>query len=46
MGKNKKHQKSHLTAEEKKLGKSHLYFLLGMIVIGGVIGIYFLNQTH
>jgi hypothetical protein len=38
--------KSHLTAEEKKLGTSHLYLLVGMIVIGAVVGIYFLNQTH
>lgn len=47
MGKNKKHvAKSHLSIEEKKLGKSHLYVLLGMIIIGGAIGIYFLNLQH
>lgn len=36
----------HLSAEQKKLGKNHLYLLLGMIVVGGIIGIYFINQTH
>jgi hypothetical protein len=47
MSKNKKHgHKSHLSSEEKKLGKSHLKFLIGIIVIGAIVGIYFINQTH
>jgi hypothetical protein len=45
MGKNKKKPlKSHLSTEEKKLGKSHLFLLLGIIIVGGVIGVYFLNM--
>jgi len=45
MSKNKHghHVKSHLSSEEKKLGKSHLYLLLGIIALGAVIGIYYIN---
>jgi len=43
MGKNKHKVKSHLTKEEKKLGKNHLYLLLGMIAIGAVLGIYYMR---
>ena len=32
--------KSHLTPEEKKLGKNHVYILLSMIAIGLVIALY------
>jgi hypothetical protein len=47
MAKNKKHNhKSHLTAEEKKVGKSHLYILLGMVAFGAIVGLYFINQSH
>jgi hypothetical protein len=38
--KSNKKQKSHLTAEEKKMGKTHVYILLGMIVIGIAIALY------
>ena len=38
--KNHKKVKSHLTPEEKKIGKTHVYILLGMIVIGIAIGLY------
>ncbi len=43
MSKAKHKVKSHLTKEEKKLGKSHLYLLLGMIIIGAVLGIYYMK---
>lgn len=46
MGKQKHHNKSHLSTEEKKIGKSHIYLLIGMIIVGGAIGIYFLNLQH
>jgi hypothetical protein len=38
--KNNKKVKSHLSVEDKKLGKTHVYILLGMIVIGIAIGLY------
>ncbi|MBC7538764.1 MAG: hypothetical protein H7281_08085 [Bacteriovorax sp.] len=38
--KSNKKLKSHLTIEEKKMGKTHVYILLGMIVIGIAIGLY------
>lgn len=38
--KNNKKMKSHLTAEEKQMGKTSVYILLGMIVVGIVIGLY------
>ena len=38
--KNKKKVSSHLTPEEKKLGKVHVYILLAMIAIGIAIGLY------
>ena len=31
---------THLTAEEKELGKKRIYIILGMIVIGLAIAIY------
>ena len=44
MGKQKhKAHKSHLDPEAKKLGKQHVYILLGMIVIGIAIGLYHIN---
>ncbi len=47
MGKPKnKAKKSHLTKEERKEGKSKLYFLLGLVTIGAIFGIYLINQTH
>ena len=38
--KNKKIAKSHLTPEDRKIGKNHVYILVGMIIIGIVVGIY------
>jgi hypothetical protein len=38
--KNNKKQKSHLTAEQKQMGKTHVYILLGMIVIGIAFALY------
>lgn len=38
--KNNKKLKSHLTPEEKKMGKRHVYILLSMIVIGIAVGLY------
>lgn len=43
MGKSKHKVKSHLTKEERTLGKNHLYLLLGMIVIGAILGIYYMR---
>lgn len=42
MPKVKKHKvnKSHLTTEEKKLGKMHIYVLVGIIVVGLAFGLY------
>lgn len=42
----KKQVSHHLSTEEKKIGKNHLYLLLGMIIVGGAIGIYFINQGY
>lgn len=42
--KNNKKLKSHLTPEEKMLGKTHVYILLGMIVIGIAIALYNINN--
>lgn len=36
---NKPH-KSKLTAEDRKLGKNHIYILVGMIVVGLVLALY------
>lgn len=41
--KKQKAVKSHLTPEEKKLGKTHIYILLGMIVIGLAVGLYYMQ---
>lgn len=38
-----KNQKSKLTAEEKKLGRTDLYILIGMIVVGLALGLYFMQ---
>lgn len=38
--KNKKKVKSHLTPEERKMGKTDIYILIGMIVIGVAIAFY------
>jgi hypothetical protein len=44
MGKQKhKVQKSHLGVEERKLGKQHIYILIGMIIAGIALGLYQLN---
>jgi hypothetical protein len=42
MGKAKAHkiQKTKLTEEDKKLGKSHIYILISMIVIGLALALY------
>ncbi|MDO9184019.1 MAG: hypothetical protein Q7U04_16510 [Bacteriovorax sp.] len=38
--KSNKHQKSHLTVEDKKLGKVHVYILIAMIAIGIAIALF------
>jgi hypothetical protein len=38
--KKEKHHKSHLTPEDKKLGKVHIYLLISMIVVGLAVGLY------
>jgi len=40
--KNKTH-KTKLSAEDKKLGRTDLYILIGMIVVGLVLGLYYMN---
>lgn len=45
MGKQKhKAHKSNLPPEARKLGKQHIYILVGMIVIGILVGLYQVNQ--
>ena len=47
MGKGKhKHQahKSHLRPEDRKMGKQHIYILIGMIIMGIAIGLYRINN--
>ena len=41
--KNKKAVKSHLTEEDKRIGKTHIYILIGMIIIGLAIGLYYMQ---
>jgi len=43
--KNKKHNgvKSHLSSQEKAFGKQQIYILIGMIVVGAVIGLYYMQ---
>lgn len=41
--KKQKVAKSHLTAEERKMGKNHIYILIGLIVIGLCLGLYYMN---
>jgi hypothetical protein len=41
--KKQKMVKSHLTADEKKLGKIHIYILVSMIVIGLAVGLYYMQ---
>ncbi|MBP9682005.1 MAG: hypothetical protein KBD76_11415 [Bacteriovorax sp.] len=45
MSKVKKHKvlKSHLSAEEKQLGKMHIYVLIGIIVVGLAFGLYYMQ---
>jgi len=45
MGKQKhKVHKSHLGPEEKKMGRQHIYILVGMVIFGILIGLYRVNQ--
>lgn len=47
MGKQKhKAYKSHLAPEERKLGKQHIYILIGMIVIGIAVGLYHVATNY
>jgi hypothetical protein len=48
MSKNKKSKvlDTKAKAEERKIGKTHLYLLLSMVVLGAVLGIYFINQQY
>lgn len=41
----KKHKglKSHLTAEEKAFGKQQIYILVGIIIVGAIIGLYYMQ---
>jgi hypothetical protein len=39
----KKAPKSHLSAEEKEFGKTKIYILVGMIMIGLAIGLYYMQ---
>jgi len=41
--KNKTVAKSHLSPEEKKMGKNHIYILIAMIVIGLAAGLYYMQ---
>lgn len=43
--KNKKNKgmKSHLSAEDKALGRQHIYLLIGIIVVGAAIGLYYMQ---
>jgi hypothetical protein len=38
-----KHKKSHLTEEDKKLGKVHIYMLVGMIIVGILVALYLMH---
>jgi len=38
--KSNKKNLSHLTEEDKKIGKTHIYILLAMIVIGISVALY------
>lgn len=40
MSKKNKPLKSHLTADEKELGKKHVYMIIAMIVVGLAVAIY------
>ncbi len=40
MAKKIKPQKSHLTADQKEMGKKNVYLLIGMIVVGLAVAIY------
>lgn len=41
--KSKKHMKSHLTADQKQFGKQQIYILVGMIVVGLAVGLYYMQ---
>jgi hypothetical protein len=38
-----KNKKSHLTEEDKKLGKMHIYMLVGMIIAGILVALYLMH---
>ena len=40
MAKKNKPQKSQLTAQERELGKKHIYVIIAMIVVGLAVAIY------
>ena len=40
MAKKIKPQKSTLTKDEKALGKTHVYIIIGMIVVGLALAVY------
>jgi hypothetical protein len=40
MSKKNRPHKSHLTADEKELGKKHIYLILAMIVVGLSVAVY------
>lgn len=40
MGKKNKPLKSHLTADEREVGKKHIYLIVGMIIVGLAVAIY------
>jgi len=44
MGKQKhKPHKSHLAPEDRKMGKQHIYILIGMIIVGIAMGLYHIS---
>jgi hypothetical protein len=46
MGKQKsKAMKSHLAPEDRKMGKQHIYILIGMIIVGIALGFYHVNNN-
>jgi HD-GYP domain-containing protein (c-di-GMP phosphodiesterase class II) len=38
-----KNKKSHLSEEDKKIGKIHIYILVGMIIASIVIALYLMH---
>jgi hypothetical protein len=38
-----KNKKSHLSEEDKKIGKIHIYILVGMIIASIVIALYLMQ---